>query len=57
MKSVRFESGLRQVDGLNPSVIFGGGMTLLITSVTARLSPVLRKMHLSDQVKNSEDVL
>jgi len=53
-----FESGLAaKLMGLIPSVIFGGGMTLLITGVTARLSPVLRKMHLSDQVKNSEDVL
>lgn len=53
-----FESGLAaKLMGLIPSVIFGGGMTLLITGITARLSPVLRKMHLSDQVKNGENVL
>jgi len=53
-----FESGLAaKLMGLIPSVIFGGGMTLLITGITARLSPVLRKMQLLDQVKNGEDVL
>ncbi len=46
-----FESGLAaKLMGLIPSVIFGGGMTLLITGITARLSPQLRKMNLGDKV-------
>jgi hypothetical protein len=42
-----FESGLvAKIMGLVPSVIFGGGMTLLIVAITARFAPKLRKMDL-----------
>jgi hypothetical protein len=42
-----FESGLTaRLMGLIPSVIFGGGMTLMVAGVTAKLSPKLRKLHL-----------
>ena len=43
-----FESGVAaSLMGLVPSVIFGGGMTLLVVSVTAIIAPVLRKLNLS----------
>jgi MFS family permease len=42
-----FESGLAaRLMGLVPSVIFGGGMTLLVVAVTSRFAPLLRKMEL-----------
>jgi len=42
-----FESGLAaKLLGVVPSVVFGGGMTMLITGVTARLAPKLRKLQL-----------
>jgi MFS family permease len=42
-----FESGVAaKIMGLIPSVIFGGGMTLLIVAVTSRLAPKLRKLNL-----------
>jgi MFS family permease len=42
-----FESGLSaRILGLIPSVIFGGGMTLMVAGVTAKLAPKLRKLHL-----------
>jgi MFS family permease len=42
-----FESGLAaRLMGLIPSVIFGGGMTLLVAAITAKLAPKLRKLHL-----------
>jgi hypothetical protein len=42
-----FESGLAaRVMGLIPSVIFGGGMTLIIVGITARVAPILRKLNL-----------
>ncbi len=42
-----FESGLAaKLLGLIPSVIFGGGMTLLVVGATAWLAPGLRKMEL-----------
>ena len=44
-----FESGLAaSLIGLVPSVLFGGGMTLLVVSVTAIIAPVLRKLNLSN---------
>jgi MFS family permease len=44
-----FESGLAaRLMGLIPSVIFGGTMTLLVVSVVARKSKVLRKLSLKD---------
>ena len=47
-----FESGLAaKIMGLIPSVIFGGSMTLLVTGVTAKVTPMLRKMHLNDRMK------
>ena len=42
-----FESGLAaRIMGLIPSVIFGGGMTLMIAGVTAKVSPILRRLNL-----------
>ena len=42
-----FESGLAaKLMGLVPSVVFGGGMTLLVVLVTAFKAPKLRKLHL-----------
>jgi len=44
-----FESGLAaSLIGLVPSVLFGGGMTLLVVSITAVIAPVLRKLNLSN---------
>ncbi len=46
-----FESGVAaKFLGLIPSVIFGGSMTLLITGFTAKFSPILRKLNLSDKI-------
>jgi hypothetical protein len=43
-----FESGLAaKLMGLIPSVIFGGVMTLLIVTVTAKKAPKLRKLNLT----------
>ncbi|NTW31827.1 MAG: MFS transporter [Bacteroidetes bacterium] len=40
-----FESGLAaKIMGLIPSVIFGGSMTLVVVSITAKVAPILRKM-------------
>ena len=42
-----FESGLAaKIMGLIPSVIFGGGMTILIAGITQRLAPKLRSFEL-----------
>ena len=42
-----FESGLAaRVLGLVPSVIFGGTMTLIVTAITAKLAPVMKKLDL-----------
>ncbi len=42
-----FESGLAaRLMGLIPSVIFGGGMTLLVVLITSKLSPKLRALNL-----------
>lgn len=42
-----FESGLAaSLMGLMPSVVFGGIMTILIVSITAKLAPKLRKLDL-----------
>jgi MFS family permease len=47
-----FESGLAaRIMGLIPSVIFGGSMTLLITGVTTKIAPALRKMDLREKIK------
>ncbi len=44
-----FESGLAaKIMTLVPSVVFGGGMTVLIASATALFAPNLRKMELKD---------
>lgn len=44
-----FESGLAaRIMGLVPSVIFGGGMTVLIVLATARFAPKLRKMEIKE---------
>jgi sugar phosphate permease len=46
-----FESGVAaRFMGLIPSVVFGGVMTLLIVSVTAWKSPILRKMTLKESL-------
>ena len=43
-----FESGVAaKIMGLVPSVIFGGGMTVLIAAVTAKFAPMLRRMDLT----------
>ncbi len=50
-----FESGLAaRIMGLIPSVIFGGSMTLLITGITAKIAPVLRKMDLREKMKEAD---
>jgi sugar phosphate permease len=42
-----FESGVAaKLMGLIPSVIFGGGMTLLIVGLTAKFAPMLRRLNL-----------
>jgi hypothetical protein len=42
-----FESGLAaKLMGLIPSVILGGGITLLVVLITAKLSPKLRSLNL-----------
>lgn len=42
-----FESGFAaKILGLVPSVIFGGTMTMLVTGITARFAPKLRKLNL-----------
>ena len=42
-----FESGFAaKLLGLVPSIIFGGSMTLLVTSITARFAPKLRNLKL-----------
>jgi MFS family permease len=47
-----FESGLAaRLIGLIPSVIFGGGMTLLIVGFTSRFAPRLRKLNLREVEK------
>ena len=44
-----FESGVAaKIMGLIPSVLFGGGMTLLIVGVTAKFAPLLRKLNLKE---------
>ena len=44
-----FESGVAaKLMGLIPSVIFGGGMTLLIVGLTAKFAPLLRKLNLKN---------
>ncbi len=46
-----FESGIAaRLLGLVPSVLFGGGMTLLVVAATCKLAPKLRKLQL-DQLK------
>jgi hypothetical protein len=43
-----FESGVAaKIMGVVPSVVFGGGMTVLITGITARFAPMLRKLDLT----------
>lgn len=50
-----FESGLAaRIMGLIPSVIFGGSMTLLVTGITAKIAPVLRKMNLREKMKEAD---
>jgi MFS family permease len=42
-----FESGVAaKLMGLVPSVVFGGGMTLLVVAVTAKAAPLLRRLSL-----------
>ena len=42
-----FESGLAaRIMGLIPSVVFGGGMTVMIVLATARFAPKLRRMEI-----------
>jgi MFS family permease len=44
----QFESGLAaKLLGLIPSVIFGGGMTLLVVGLTGKFMPLLRRMNLA----------
>jgi len=46
-----FESGVAaRLLGVIPSVVFGGGMTLLVTGATAWLGPELRRLERLDQV-------
>ena len=44
-----FESGVAaKLMGLIPSVIFGGGMTLLVVGITAKFAPLLRRLNLKN---------
>jgi MFS family permease len=44
-----FESGVAaKLMGLIPSVIFGGGMTLLVVGLTAKFAPLLRRLNLRE---------
>jgi MFS family permease len=44
-----FESGVAaKLLGLIPSVIFGGGMTLLVVGLTAKFAPLLRRLNLKN---------
>lgn len=46
-----FESGLAsKILTLIPSVIFGGGMTLLVTAIAAKFSPELRTLNLQKKL-------
>ena len=46
-----FESGVAaRLLGVIPSVVFGGGMTLMVTGVTSWLGPELRRLGRLDQV-------
>lgn len=46
-----FESGLTaKLFGTVPAVLFGGGMTLVVVAVTARLAPALRAVGRLDEV-------
>jgi Transmembrane secretion effector len=46
-----FESGVAaRLLGVIPSVVFGGGMTLLVTGITGWRAPELRKLGRLDQV-------
>lgn len=46
-----FESGVAaKLMGLVPSVIFGGGMTLAVVAVTARIAPLLRRLDLRKEM-------
>ncbi len=46
-----FESGVAaRLLGVIPSVVFGGGMTLLVTGVTGWLGPELRRLGRLDQI-------
>ncbi|HEY4788364.1 MAG TPA: MFS transporter [Bacteroidales bacterium] len=46
-----FESGVAaKLMGLVPSVIFGGGMTLLVVATAAKKAPILRRLSLKDSV-------
>ncbi len=46
-----FESGLAaKLMGVIPSVVFGGGMTLLVTAITGACGPELRRLERLDQV-------
>lgn len=47
-----FESGVAaRLMGLVPSVIFGGGITVLVVGLTARFSPKLKALDLEQEVK------
>ena len=47
-----FESGVAaKLMGLVPSVIFGGGMTLLVVATAAKKAPILRRLSLKDSVE------
>lgn len=49
-----FESGVAaKLMGLVPSVIFGGGMTVLIVGITARMAPMLRRLNLAKLTSES----
>ena len=50
-----FESGLAaRLMGLIPSVIFGGGMTLLITAFSAKVFPELRNLNLHNKLNEKQ---
>lgn len=54
-----FESGtMAKIMGLVPSVIFGGGMTILVVLVTTKIAPILRSLNLhKDMNKDREAAL
>lgn len=52
-----FESGaMAKLMGLVPSVIFGGGMTVLVVLVAAKIAPLLRNLNLHKDMNHNKEI-